>query len=277
MKTIVFAGAGSIAEAMIGGIVEQGSIKPENIFVMNRSNRDKLINLKNKYGVSIVCPEKKALAKADLIILAMKPIDIENGMENLLPYLAKETAILSVMAGVSIQTIEKGLGARPIARAMPNTSAAIGKSATAVAWNEAMNDDMKKLVLDLLEAIGIVREVEEYRLHTVTALSGSGPAYFYYLAEALEEAAIDRGLSKDTARALIIQTFEGAAAMLKDTGEEPAQLRKNITSPGGTTEAGLVVLEARAFKDIVAECFAEAEKRAVDLGKPSKSIIPGHK
>jgi len=274
MKTIVFAGAGSIAEAMISGIVEQGSIKAENIFVMNRSNKDKLISLNNEYGVSIVCAEKKALATADLIILAMKPIDIENGMKNLFPYVGNKTAILSVMAGVSIQTIENGLGARPIARAMPNTSAAIGKSATAVAWNKAMNVDMKNLVFDLLEAIGIVKEVEEDKLHTVTALSGSGPAYFYYLAEALEEAAITSGLSKDTARALIIQTFEGASAMLKDTGIEPAQLRKNITSPGGTTEAGLAVLEARAFKEIVAECFQHAEKRAIDLGKSSESVAP---
>lgn len=275
MKKIAFAGAGSIAEAMIGGIIEQGSIKPENIYVMNRSNKDKLVSLQNQYGVSIVCSEKKVLAEVDLIILAMKPVDIDNGMKNLLPFLGNDTAILSVMAGVSIETIEKGLGTRAIARAMPNTSAAIGKSATAVAWNKEMNADMKQLVLDLLEAIGVVEEVAEDKLHTVTALSGSGPAYFYYLAEALEEAAINSGLAKDTARALIIQTFEGASAMLKDTGIEPAQLRKNITSPGGTTEAGLVVLEARDFKGVITECFQEAEKRAIDLGKTSESITKG--
>lgn len=269
METIVFAGAGSIAEAMISGIVQQGSIHPENLYVMNRSNKEKLTDLQNKYGVSIVDEQRSALKEADLVILAMKPADIKRGLENLLPHLGAETAILSVMAGVSIETIERGIGARPIARAMPNTSAALRKSATAVAWNEAMGNDMKSLVFNLLEAIGIVREVEEDKLHTVTALSGSGPAYFYYLAETLEEAAINRGLEQETARALIIQTFEGAAAMLKKTGIEPAQLRKNVSSPGGTTEAGIEVLEERSFKEIVADCFEHAEKRARDLGNQS--------
>lgn len=269
MKRIVFAGAGSIAEAMISGIVQQGSINPESLYVMNRSNKEKLIDLQNKYGVSIVDEQRSALKEAYLIILAMKPADIKRGLENLLPYLRSDTAILSVMAGVSIETIEKGLGARPIARAMPNTSATIRKAATAVAWNEAMGNDMKSLILNLLEAIGIVREVEEDKLHTVTALSGSGPAYFYYLAEALEEAAIDKGLEHETARALIIQTFEGAAAMLKKTGIEPAQLRKNISSRGGTTEAAIEVLEERSFKEIIADCFEHAESRARDLGNQS--------
>lgn len=269
MKTIVFAGAGSIAEAMISGIIQQGSINPENLYVMNRSNQEKLIDLQNKYGVSIVDEQRNTLKEADLIILAMKPVDVKNGLENLLPYLGTHTAFLSVMAGVSIETIERGVGARPIARAMPNTSATLRKSATAVAWNEAMDSDMKSLIFNLLEAIGIVREVDEDKLHTVTALSGSGPAYFYYLAETLEEAAINRGLEQETARALIIQTFEGAAAMLKKTGIEPAQLRKNVSSPGGTTEAGIQVLEDRLFKDIVADCFEHAEIRALELGNQS--------
>ena len=106
-------------------------------------------------------------------------------------------------------------------------------------WNQAISEELKKHILGLLESIGMVKEVEEDDLHAVTALSGSGPAYVYYLAEALEEAAIGKGLSKEIARALIIQTLEGAAAMLKETGTEPAELRKNVTSPGGTTQAGL--------------------------------------
>src|SRR5690606_18070702 len=109
---------------------------------------------------------------------------------------------------------------------------------------------LRNRILDLLSSIGIVKEVEEDELHTVTALSGSGPAYIYYMVEALEEAATSKGLSNDVARELIIQTIEGAAAMLRQTGEEPKLLRKNVTSPGGTTEAGLKALDDRLFKEV---------------------------
>src|SRR4051812_30588377 len=128
MKTIVFIGAGSMAEAVIAGIVEQGAVEPQHVFVMNRSDDERLISLHNKYGVSIVCKEKEALRNADLIVLATKPRDIDQVMADTLPYLDDRTAVLSVIAGVSIRTIENGLGARPIARSMPNTSATIGKS-----------------------------------------------------------------------------------------------------------------------------------------------------
>ena len=269
MKTIVFIGAGSMAEAVIAGIVEQGAVVPKNVFVMNRSDDERLSALHSKYGVSIVCKEKEALKNADLVVLATKPKDIHRAMADALPYLDDKTAVLSVIAGVSIQTIENGLGARPIARSMPNTSATIGKSASGIAWNQAISEELKKHILGLLESIGMVKEVAEDDLHAVTALSGSGPAYVYYLAEALEEAAIGKGLSKDIARALIIQTLEGAAAMLKETGTEPAELRKNVTSPGGTTEAGLNALEIGKFKETIAACIGKAEARSRELGTQS--------
>lgn len=269
METIVFVGAGSMAEAIIAGIVEQDAVMPKNVFVMNKSDDERLLSLQNKYGISIVCKEKEALKQADLVVLATKPKDIHIVMADILPYLADHTAILSVIAGVSIQTIEEGLGARPIARSMPNTSATIGKSATGVAWNAAIDERLQTLVLGLLESIGMVKVVEEDDLHVVTALSGSGPAYVYYLAEALEEAAIAKGLSKDVARSLIIQTLAGAAAMLKETGAEPAELRNNVTSPGGTTAAGLKALEGRMFKEAIGECISKAEARSRELGAQS--------
>ncbi|CAM3041350.1 pyrroline-5-carboxylate reductase [Filibacter tadaridae] len=269
MKTIVFVGAGSMAEAVIAGVLEQGAVNPQQIFVMNKSDDERLAFMKNKYGVSIVCNEKEALKRADLVILATKPKDIHHAMADISCYMADTTAVLSVIAGISIQTIENGLGARPIARSMPNTSATIGKSASGVAWNEAVSVDMKTLILDLLASIGIVKEVEEDELHAVTALSGSGPAYVYYMAEALEEAAMDKGLSKGVARELIIQTIEGAAAMLKQTGLEPAELRNNVTSPGGTTEAGLQALEKGRFKEAIKQCIEMAEARSRELGRLS--------
>ena len=269
MEKVVFVGAGSMAEAIIGGIVERGTIQPQNIFVMNKSDEDRLTSLKNTYGVSIVCMEREALEIADLVVLATKPKDIEQAMADILPLLNKDAAVLSVIAGVSISTIENGLGKRPIARSMPNTSATIGKSATGIAMNAAVDDNMRRQLLELFEAIGLVKEVAEDDLHAVTALSGSGPAYVYYMAEALEEAAMDKGLTKDVARSLIIQTLEGAAAMMKETGMEPAELRENVTSPGGTTAAGLQALEKGFFKEIIAECIDKATARSRELGTQS--------
>ena len=135
MEKIVFVGAGSMAEAIIGGIVELGAIQPQNVFVMNKSDDERLISLK-KNMVFRSYVRKKGIENADLIVLATKPKDIQQAMADILPYLNKNTAVLSVIAGVSIQTIEKGLGNRPIARSMPNTSATIGKSATGIAMND---------------------------------------------------------------------------------------------------------------------------------------------
>ena len=266
MKTVVFVGAGSMAEAVIAGIVERGAIEPHNVYVMNKSDDERLISLQNKYGISIVCKQQLILKEADLVVLATKPKDIQQVMADIRPSLQDEAAILSVIAGISIGTMEEGLGQRPIARSMPNTSATIGKSATGVAMNQAVDDSMRGHVLGLLEAIGLVKEVEEDDLHAVTALSGSGPAYVYYLAEALEEAAVDRGLTQDVARALIIQTLEGAAAMLKETGTEPAELRENVTSPNGTTAAGLQALEEGLFKETIYQCIQKATERSRELG-----------
>ena len=266
MGTIVFVGAGSMAEAIIAGILKNEVIAPDNVFVMNKSDDERLSDMQKTYGVSLVCQERNALRNAELIVLATKPKDIHHAMRDIVEYLNEDTAVLSVIAGVSIETIENNLGNRPIARAMPNTSATIGKSASGVSMNASVDQFMKSYILELLSSIGLVKEVEEEELHTVTALSGSGPAYVYYMVEALEEAAIANGLSNDVARELIIQTFEGAAAMLKQTGEEPELLRKNVTSPGGTTEAGLKALEIRLFKETIKECINSAERRSRELG-----------
>lgn len=269
METIVFVGAGSIAEAMIRGIVGSGIMDPKNVFVMNKSDNERLVYLNKKYGVSIVCSERTALTKADLIILATKPKGINKVMSDISPFLKNDAAVLSVLTGISFEAIKNGLGARAIAKSVPNTSSTIGKSASGVAWNELVSPEMKESILNIFEAIGIVKEVDEDGLHTVTAISGSGPAYVYYFVEALEEAAVEQGFAKETARDLIIQTLEGAAMMLKVTGIEPAELRKNVTSPGGTTEAGLKALENRSFKKAISECVENAGQRSRELGKLS--------
>lgn len=266
MEKILFIGAGSMAEAIIAGIVEQKVVPSKHVFVMNRSDANRLCDLEDRYGISKACEDRSFIKEIDLIVLATKPKDVQQVMRDIRPFITEHTAFLSVIAGISIETFEKGLGKRPIARSMPNTSAMIGKSASGVAFNEEVSSEMEESILCLLRAIGIVKVVEEDDLHAVTALSGSGPAYIYYLVEALEEAAIAQGLEATDARELIIQTIEGAAAMLKATGQEPSTLRTNVTSPGGTTAAGLQSLASHDFKAVIADCIASAEARSRELG-----------
>ena len=266
MQKIIFIGAGSIAEALIHGWVENEVINANHVYISNRSNQERLDELTNKYGVNQL-KDYQELKDADLIILAMKPKDARVAMDAIRPYVKDDIAVLSVLAGISIQTIADHLGNRPIARVMPNTSATIGMSASGIAFNELVTDVQRALYTQMLEAVGIVIEVEEDKLHAVTALSGSGPAYLYYLVEAFERVGIEFGLSKEIVRELMVQTIAGSAEMLKSVKEDPEVLRKKVTSPGGTTEAGIKALEAMAFNDAIATCIRSAENRSRELAR----------
>ncbi|MEJ9281226.1 pyrroline-5-carboxylate reductase [Ureibacillus thermosphaericus] len=266
MQKIVFMGAGSMAEALIHGWIKNEVVPANQIYVKNRSNVERLHELKNIYGVHII-EQLEEIKDADLVILAMKPKDAKVAFESIAPYLSENTAILSVLAGIAIEIIEKALGVRPIARVMPNTSAAIGMAASGIAFNKYVNENQKRMYLRLLEAVGIVIEVEEDKLHAVTALSGSGPAYLYYLMEAWENIGTEFGLSKETVRKLMVQTVAGAAMMLQTGQDEPCVLRKKVTSPGGTTEAGIKALERHRFNEAIYACIKSAEARSRELAK----------
>ncbi|WP_394188091.1 pyrroline-5-carboxylate reductase [Paenisporosarcina quisquiliarum] len=267
MKKIVFIGAGSMAQAIIHGWEKEKTVSFENVYVMNKSDLVKQEYLKKTYGLQIICENKEQIRTADLIILATKPKDVQEAMKSISSYLSPSTVVLSVVAGVPMSTIEKGLGHRPIARCMPNTSATIGMSASAVSWNSLVEETTKIEIINLLNAIGTVIQVEEDKLHVITALSGSGPAYVYYFVEAFEEAAVSLGLSSKVARDLLIETLAGSAEMMKQSSKSPEVLRKQVTSPGGTTEAGLAALQKNNFIQILGTCLKDAELRSRELGK----------
>ncbi|MGG4490164.1 pyrroline-5-carboxylate reductase [Metabacillus idriensis] len=268
MKTIAFVGAGSMAEAIINGLVNGGVCLPEYIKVTNRSSMERLDFLHQTYGVSVTKSKQETVGGASIIILAMKPKDVKAGIESIKDYVDSSQVIISVLAGISSETIRKLFGKElPIVRAMPNTSAALQRSATALACNSAVTADQLKQAAGLFEAIGTVAHVSEHQLDAVTGLSGSGPAYIYYIAEALEKAAEETGLEKETAKALIAQTLLGAAEMLLTSEKEPAVLRKEVTSPGGTTEAGLEKLEEYKVSEAIAACVKRAAERSHELGE----------
>lgn len=264
MQNILFVGAGSMAEALLQGWIREQVVKPGHIYVTNRSNKARLTELQTRYGVKILANNEK-IAHMDIIVLAMKPKDVHTSMEQLRPFIANDTIILSVLAGIAMETIQVGLGGRPIARVMPNTSATLGMSASGIAFNDVMTAEQKAFFMTLLNAVGTVVEVPEDQLHAVTALSGSGPAYIYYVMEAFLAAGEKLGVEKETVRALMTQTIAGSAAMLKRFDEEPATLRKQVTSPGGTTEAGIRVLDELHVKDAIENCVMSAEKRSREL------------
>lgn len=268
MNKIAFIGAGSMAEAIVSGIINKQVIKQENVWVTNKDNKDRLIEMKEKYGVSTSQDKAKVLSEAEIIVLSTKPYDMEDAIESIVPYISENQLIMSVVAGISTDQITRASRKNmPVIRAMPNTSASIGYSATAITQGEFASSKDMSLAKKLFEAIGTVNIVAEKDMHIVTAISGSGPAYIYYLVEAMQEAAQKEGLDAITAKELITQTIIGAGKML-DTSELPVNvLRENVTSPNGTTEAGLKALAEHNFTEAVVECVTSATNRSKELGK----------
>ncbi|MHA6252962.1 pyrroline-5-carboxylate reductase [Oceanobacillus sp. CAU 1775] len=268
MEKIVFLGSGSMAEAIISGILKAGIVKSENIFVTNKHDTARLEFMEDKYHVRTSYNQKELLQDAEVVVLAMKPKDVQEALIDVRDYLTEKQLILSVIAGVMTEMIEEVIGKKsPVIRAMPNTSAKIGLSATALAMGRYVEASHEVVTQTLFQTIGTTKIIQEQDMHTVTAVAGSGPAFIYYFVEAMTDAAVNAGLDQKTADDLITQTIIGAGRMLKESGETPATLRKNITSQGGTTEAGLDSLAANNFEDIIAQCIESARKRSMELGE----------
>ncbi|MFB7638593.1 pyrroline-5-carboxylate reductase [Peribacillus butanolivorans] len=280
MKKIAFIGAGSMAEAIISGLVTQQVIDSENIFVTNKSNDERFDYLTKQYGVTVTRSLQQLLQDANLVVLAVKPKDILETMQSIKEYIHEEMLFISVVAGVHTTSLE-GIADKQVSivRAMPNTSATVGRSATALAANSHTDEVQLQTAITLFETVGSVSIVEETQLDAVTGLSGSGPAYIYYLVEALEKSAESIGLDSETAKQLILQTLIGAAEMLQKSPKTPAVLRKEVTSPGGTTEAGLKALQAHQVQEAFIACVEEATEQSKRMGNQiskelAKYVVP---
>jgi pyrroline-5-carboxylate reductase len=268
IKKIAFVGAGSMAEAMIAGLLQAKLCKKEQIVVTNRSNDEQLLYLHEMYGIQTTRDKEKLLQDAHMIVLAFKPKDVNSGISSICEHVQEHQLIISVMAGIPTTYITQLLRKNnPIIRAMPNTSATIGKSATAISPSIHANDNHLMLAHTLFTTVGIVQTVEEKDLDAVTGLSGSGPAYVYYLVEAMEKAAKEIGLEHQTAKSLILQTIIGAAEMLKHSPKHPSILRKEVTSQGGTTEAGIATLQQYNYEEAMIACIRNATKRSKEMGE----------
>lgn len=217
-------------------------------------------------GVSIVVSAAEAVAGADTVVVAVKPGDVATVLEASAPSLGADALVISVAAGVTVGALEAAAPGRPIVRAMPNLGALVGHGATGISANARATDADLDHAQGLLERVGTVVRVPERLLDAVTGLSGSGPAYVFLVAESLIEAGVLVGLSRPAAFELTVQTLLGAATLLARSGDSPESLRAAVTSPGGTTAAGLEVLDERGVGAAFIDAVAAATKRSAELG-----------
>ncbi|MEI8315347.1 MAG: pyrroline-5-carboxylate reductase, partial [Verrucomicrobiota bacterium] len=262
-KTITFIGAGNMAEAFIRGLLAKQVIAPQQIIATD-VRPDRLELLRRQFNILTESDNAAAVRQADIVVLAVKPQQMSAALATLSARPA--TLIISIAAGITTDRLERELGGQArVIRVMPNTPALVGAGAAALcAGKFALLEDLQTATA-ILEAVGIVVPVEEKDLDAVTALSGSGPAYVFLVAEALIQAGISAGLTPAIARRLAIQTVAGAGRLLAESMAEPAELRRQVTSPGGTTEAAVAVLLERQLPGIFREAVAAAAWRSREL------------
>ncbi len=264
MHKVSFIGGGNMAAAIIGGLVASGT-QPIDIEVVE-INADARARLAARYGVVTHTDLSQARLHA-LVVLAVKPQTLPEAAAALASRLDGQL-VVSIAAGIRVADLSRWLGGHArIVRAMPNTPALVQAGIAGLYAPPAVNQESRSQAEAVLRAVGGVVWVEdEPQLDTVTAVSGSGPAYVFYFIESLEAAGVAQGMSPDTARQLALQTFFGAAKLALESGEEPALLRQRVTSKGGTTERGIAALEAAAVKLAIGRAVEAASRRSAELG-----------
>lgn len=267
MDTIGFIGAGNMAEALIRGIINAGVCKPKYVFI-NDIRSDRLQFLSSQYRVQAVVNCAALAGQVDILVLSVKPQNMADVLLTIESVVRHGTLIISIAAGVRIAEITAALGDRPIIRVMPNTPALIGEGAIALFANTRARAMMDK-AMRIFSAVGKTVIVDnEDLIDVVTAVSGSGPAYFFSLMEEMIKAGQNMGLPAEITKILVLQTAKGAALLAVDKdryGESPSELRRKVTSPGGTTEAALKVFATREFGQIIEQALRAARDRSREL------------
>jgi pyrroline-5-carboxylate reductase len=263
-ESIAIFGGGKIGEALLAGLL-RGSHERTQIVVVEK-NAPRAQYLTKTHGVSVV-DVPTAVARAHTLLIAVKPQDIDTLLDELGEHVQPRHLVISVAAGVRTARIEKALAdAVPVVRCMPNTPALVDEAMTVISAGAHADAAHLAVAESVLGVVGKVIELPEAQLDAVTALSGSGPAYFFYLVEAMIDAGILLGLPRTVAAELIVQTAIGSAKMLRDTGEHPVQLREAVTSPGGTTIAAIRELEKHGVRAAMLDAIEAASERSRQLG-----------
>ncbi|WP_130839807.1 pyrroline-5-carboxylate reductase [Corynebacterium neomassiliense] len=277
MTRIAIIGGGNIGEALASGLVADrtgaaADISPQDVTVVDH-HESRLNHLHDTYGVATTDDATEAVTEADIVVIAVKPYAVSTVLEEISATLDSndsETVVVSVAAGVTLASMENALAAGvPVVRVMANPPMLVGKGMSAVAGGRFARREQVEAVRDLLGAVGTAVIVAEKDMDAVTAVSGSGPAYIFLVSEALVEAGVHLGLTRDVATRLANATVEGAAAMLVEGGSSAAELRGNVTSPGGTTAAAVRALEENGLRAAFYRATEACARRSAELGRPA--------
>jgi len=260
-----FIGAGQMARALAGGMVASGVVPASQILAVDPSPEARKQFLAQIPG-AVFCDSGPALvSEADVVVLAVKPQMLRLVMEQVREAVTTEKLVVSIAAGVTLGSLGKGLGSGRLIRVMPNTPSLVGVGAAGYSMGPEATERDAALVKQILESVGLAFPVTENLLDAVTGLSGSGPAYVYTMIEALSDGGVRMGLPRAMATALAAQTVQGAAKMVLATGEHPAVLRDQVSSPGGTTIAGIEALENHGVRAGLISAVVTATQRSLEL------------
>ncbi len=256
-----------MGEALTKGLLRAGKIPPESLTCTD-ARAERREEIQKKYGVHVTGDNRAAAAQADLLVLAVKPQMMEHLLDEVAPAVDTKKLVISIAAGVPIAALAHKLGSGVrIIRTMPNTPALVGAGATALARGPHATEHDLEQALALFEAVGVAVVVEEHHLDAVTGLSGSGPAFVFMAIEALADGGVKVGLARPIAMALAAQAVMGSAKLVLETGDHPGRLKDQVTSPGGTSIAGVHALEQHGFRAALIAAVEAATKRSRELGE----------
>jgi len=265
-KKIGIIGCGNMGEALLSRLAT--AMEKSTSLMVSEQDEPRREYIQSKYRIIVEMDNSRLVNFSDVVIIAVKPKDFDDLLKELCCSFSKDKLLISIAAGVTTRHIEDTVGKDiPVIRAMPNMPALIGEAVSSISAGSSAGAKDIRIAKDIFSFIGDVVDVDEKLVDAVTAVSGSGPAYFFHLIEVLIEAARDMGLDRKTAHKLVLKTALGSAKLLEHLKEDPAVLRGKVTSKGGTTEAAFRVFESRKFRDIVKEAVKEACKRSKELSK----------
>lgn len=264
---IAFIGAGVMAEAIISGVINSGSAKPEQITASDISHI-RLTDVNSKYNIHTIDSNQEAVKGKDVIVLSVKPQVFNQIADDLRGRIENDQLVLSIMAGVKIDTINMLLTHKAVVRVMPNTPAQIGKGISVWTATDTVRQHQKDTVKIILKALGKLIYVDDEKyIDMATALSGSGPAYVFMIVQSLIDAGVHIGLPRDIASELVMETILGSVTYAKESGKHLGELRDMVTSPGGTTAEGLLKLEEGELRAVLIQAVMAAYEKAQKLGR----------
>ena len=263
---IAFIGAGNMASSLIGGLRAKGLDAAQ--IRASDPGADTRAKVAAEHGIEVFADNAQAVANADVIVIAVKPQAMKAVCQDLRPHLKPHQLLVSIAAGITCTSLLNWLGEQPLVRCMPNTPALLGKGVSGLYATAAVTSEQRQQADELLSAVGLVVWVDqEAQIDAVTAVSGSGPAYFFLLIEAMTDAGVKLGLTREVAEQLAQQTALGAAHMAVGSDVDAAELRRRVTSPAGTTEAAIKSFQASGFEAMVEKALSAAAHRSAEMAE----------